>query len=143
LDPEAARLVRDFIEQLKGQGRTIFLCTHNLDEADRLCDRIGIFKTRLITLDTPANLRRRLYGRQVVFHLGRLDEQLAGVVRDLPFVQEVEAVGTRLVVRLDDPEAQNPVLVRRLVEAGADVQFVGELRRSLEDVYLQLVQQPG
>jgi len=57
LDPEAAKLVRDFIEELKALGRTIFLCTHNLDEADRLCDRIGIFKSRLITVDTPENLR--------------------------------------------------------------------------------------
>jgi ABC-2 type transport system ATP-binding protein len=139
LDPEAARLVRDAIEQLKGEGRTIFLCTHNLDEADRLCDRIAIFKTRLVTLDTPAALRRRLYGRQVVFHLRSVDGRLAEAVRGLPFVQEVKALDTKLVVRLDEPEAQNPIIVRALVEAGAEVQFVGELRRSLEDVYLQLI----
>jgi ABC-2 type transport system ATP-binding protein len=139
LDPEAARLVRDFIEELKGQGRTIFLCTHNLDEADRLCDRLAIFRTRLITVDTPANLRRRLFGRQVVVHLRGLDERLAGAVRELPFIQDVQALDSRLVVRLDDPESQNPALIRRLVEAGAEVQFVGELRRSLEDVYLELI----
>ena len=62
LDPEAAKIVRDFIEELKHEGRTIFLCTHNLDEADRLCDRIGIFKSRLIAIDTPENLRQKLYG---------------------------------------------------------------------------------
>ena len=140
LDPEAARLVRDAIDQLRGEGRTIFMCTHNLDEADRLCDRIGIFKTRLVTVDTPAALRRRLYGRQVVFHLRSVDNRLAESVRGLPFVQEVKALDTKLVVRLDEPEAQNPVVVRTLVEAGAEVQFVGELRRSLEDVYLQLIQ---
>ncbi|MBL8055789.1 MAG: ABC transporter ATP-binding protein [Anaerolineales bacterium] len=140
LDPEAARLVRDAIEQLKGEGRTIFLCTHNLDEADRLCDRIAIFKTRLVTVDTPAALRRRLFGRQVVFHLGRVDGALAETVRALPFVQEVKALDTKLVVRLDEPDTQNPAIVRALVAAGADVQFVGELRRSLEDVYLQLIQ---
>ena len=44
LDPEAAKTVRDFIETLRGQGRTIFLCTHNLDEAERLCERIGVFR---------------------------------------------------------------------------------------------------
>ena len=143
LDPEAARLVRDSIEALKGAGRTIFLCTHNLDEADRLCDRIAIFKTRLVTVDTPAALRRRLYGRQVVFHLRSVDNRLAEAVRAEPFVQEVKALDTRLVVRLDDPDTQNPVLIRRLVEAGAELQFVGELRRSLEDVYLQLIREPG
>ena len=52
LDPESAKVVRDFIAELKGEGRTIFLCTHNLDEADRLCDRIGVFKTHLLVVDT-------------------------------------------------------------------------------------------
>jgi ABC-2 type transport system ATP-binding protein len=139
LDPEAAKLVRDFVAQLRTAGRTIVLCTHNLDEADRLCDRIGIFRTRLITVDTPANLRRRLYGRRVVFHLRQAGADLAEVARGLPFVKDVEVVDNKLVVGLDDPEAENPVLVRRLVEAGAEVQFVGELRHSLEDVYLRLL----
>ena len=143
LDPEAAKLVRDFIAELKAEGRTIFLCTHNLDEADRLCDRIGIFKTRLITVDTPANLRRRLYGRKVVFHLQRVEPAWADAVRALPFVKDVQAVDNKLVVGLDDPEAHNPALVRQLVLAGAEVQFVGEIRHSLEDVYMQLIQRPA
>jgi len=139
LDPEAAKLVRDFIEDLKSEGRTIFLCTHNLDEADRLCERIGIFKTSLITVDSPENLRQRLYGRKVVFHLQQLDPAWVGVVRALPFVKEVQAVESRLVVGLDRPEEQNPVLIRTLVELGAPIQFVGELRHSLEDIYLQMI----
>ena len=141
LDPEAAKLVRGFIAELRTEGRTIFLCTHNLDEADRLCDRIGIFRTRLITVDTPANLRRRLYGRKVVFHMKRIDPAWAEAVRTLPFVKEVQAVDTKLVVGLDAPEEHNPVIVRRLVEAGAEVQFVGEVRHSLEDIYLNFIRQ--
>jgi ABC-2 type transport system ATP-binding protein len=141
LDPEAAKRVRDFIAELKTEGRTIFLCTHNLDEADRLCDRIGIFRTRLITVDTPANLRRRLYGRKVVFHMKRIDPTWVEAVRTLPFVKEVQAVDTKLVVGLDAPEEHNPVIVRRLVEAGAEVQFVGEVRHSLEDIYLNFIRQ--
>jgi len=143
LDPEAAKLVRDFIEELKAEGRTIFICTHNLDEADRLCGRIGIFKTRLITVDSPANLRRRLYGRKVVFHLKRLEPGWVDAVCALPFVKEVQAVDAKLVVGLDNPEDENPVILRRLVEAGADVQFVGELRHSLEEVYLKMVNEQG
>jgi ABC-2 type transport system ATP-binding protein len=139
LDPEAAHLVRDFIADLKKEGRTIFLCTHHLDEADRLCDRIGVFKTRLLVVDTPANLRTSVFGRKVVFHLRAANEKLAGVVRKLPFTREVKVVENKLVVTLDDPDAQDPDIVRALVSAGADVQFVGELRHSLEDVYLQLV----
>jgi ABC-2 type transport system ATP-binding protein len=140
LDPEAAHLVRDFIAELKKEGRTIFLCTHNLDEADRLCDRIGVFKSRLLVVDTPTNLRASVFGRKVVFHLRAADEKLARIVRKFDFVREVKLVENRLLVALDEPEARNPEIVRALVAAGADVQFVGELRHSLEDVYLQLVQ---
>jgi ABC-2 type transport system ATP-binding protein len=143
LDPEAAKLVRDFIAELRGQGRTIFLCTHNLDEADRLCDRIGIFKTKLVTVDSPANLRQRLYGRRVVIHLREAAPALAQAARGLDFVRDVQAVDNKLVVALDEPEAQNPQLVRVLVGAGADIQFVGELRHSLEDIYLQLIDAAG
>ena len=139
LDPEAAHLVRDFVAELKKEGRTIFLCTHNLDEADRLCDRIGVFKSRLLVVDTPTNLRASVFGRKVVFHLRSADEALAVKVRSLPFVREVKAVDNKLLVSLDEPESHNPDIVRVLVGAGADVQFVGELRHSLEDVYLQLV----
>jgi ABC-2 type transport system ATP-binding protein len=139
LDPESAHMVREFIADLRRQGRTIVLCTHNLDEADRLCDRIGVIKTRLLVLDTPANLRAQLFGRKVVFHLRALAPDLVAAVRALPFVRDVQGIDTKLLVTLDDPEADNPDIVRLLAGAGADVQFVGELRHSLEDVYLQLM----
>ncbi len=139
LDPEASHLVRDFIEQLKDSGVTIFLCTHNLDEADRLCTRIGIFKTHLVAVDTPENLRKTLFGRKVVFHLQNLQPAWAEMVRELPFVKDAQAVDGRLVISLDQPEEQNPIIIRQLVEAGAQVQFVGELRHSLEDIYMQMI----
>jgi ABC-2 type transport system ATP-binding protein len=139
LDPEGAHLVREFIGELKKEGRTIFLCTHNLDEADHLCDRVGVFKTRLLVVDTPTSLRASVFGRKVIFHLRAADEGLANDLRKLPFVHEVKVVENKLVVTLDDPETRNPEVVRSLVSAGADIQFVGELRHSLEDVYLQLV----
>jgi ABC-2 type transport system ATP-binding protein len=139
LDPEAAKLVRDFIAELKSEGRTIFLCTHNLDEADRLCDRIAVFNTRLRVVDTPAGLRRQLYGRQVVFHLAQTAEPFVNAINGLPYLKQVQAVDNKLIVALDDPETYNPELIRSLVAAEANIQFVGELRHSLEDVYLQLV----
>jgi len=139
LDPEAAKLVRDFIEDIKAQGRTIFLCTHNLDEADRLCGRIGVMKQRLLTMDTPANLRQRLFGRSVVFHLRRADASTLALIEGLPFVKSAQRVDNKIVASLDDPETHNPAIVRALVAAGADVQFVGELKHSLEDVYLSLM----
>jgi ABC-2 type transport system ATP-binding protein len=143
LDPEAAKLVHDFISELKTEGRTIFMCTHNLDEADRLCDRIGVMKQRLLVVDTPQNLRQQIYGRKVVFHLQQVNPALTGLIKALPFAHDVQTLdsptGGKIVVGLDDPETQNPIIIRKLVEAGAQVQFVGELRHSLEDVYLSLV----
>jgi ABC-2 type transport system ATP-binding protein len=139
LDVEAQQLVREFIEELRKEGRTIFLCTHNLDEADRLCDRIGVFKTRLVVVDTPTNLRSQRFGHQVVFHLAQVDDIMASRIRALPFVREAKVMENKLMVNLDDPETRNPEIIRVLVGLGAQVQFVGELRHSLEDVYLQLV----
>jgi ABC-2 type transport system ATP-binding protein len=143
LDPEAAKLVHDFIRELRTEGRTIFINTHNLDEADRLCDRIGVMKQKLLIVDSPQNLRQRLYGRKVVFHLRQAPPATVGLVKGLPFVKEVQYLttesGDKLVVALDDPETQNPLIIRKLVEADVDIQFVGELRHSLEEIYLSLI----
>jgi ABC-2 type transport system ATP-binding protein len=143
--------VRDFIETLCGQGRTIFLCTHNLDEAERLCDRIGVFRQSLIAVDTPDALRRKLFGRQTVVHLASSPKdaateaaRCAAIVREMPFARHVETLSdpdgaSKLVIGLDDPAVRNPEIVRALVTAGAEIRFVTELRHSLEDVYLSLI----
>ena len=131
--------MREFIVDLRQEGRTIIICTHNLAEADRLCDRIAVFSSRLLALDTPTNLRRELFGRRVVFHLAEAKPGLADSLKQHQFVQQAEVVDDKLVITLDDPDQQNPILVRTLVGLGAEIRFVGELRRSLEDVYLTLV----
>jgi len=143
LDPEAAKLVRDFVEELKTEGRTIFLCTHNLDEADRLCDRIAVFKHHIIKVDTPGRMRTSVFGRTVEFRLRRADDSLATLLQRFDFVKSVEVADGRLSVGMDDPESGNPTLVKALVEAGAEVQFVSEVRHSLEDVYLSLINHEG
>lgn len=139
LDPEASRLVRDFVLELRSEGRTIFLTTHNLDEAERLCDRIAVINQRLRVVDSPTGLRRGLYGRQVVFHLREVADPFVSALSSLDAVQTVNQVDNKLVVAVADPEQENPDLIRALVAAGADIQFVGELRHSLEDIYLQIV----
>lgn len=141
LDPEAARLVRLFITELSEQGRTIFMCTHNLNEADRLCDRIGIFKSRLISVDTPQNLRQELFGRKVVMHLGGIDQAWINPIKEITGVHDVQEVDKKLVITMDDPDRLNPVIIRLLVDLGADIKFVGELRHSLEEIYLQTMEE--
>jgi len=140
LDPEAARLVREFIAELKQAGRTIFLCTHNLEEADRLCDRVAVFNSQLVAVDTPAALRYRLFGRKVVFHLLSMQPVFKEIASAFDFVQNVQVFENKLIVTLEDPEKKNPELVRALVSAGAHIQFIGEIKRSLEDIYMQLLE---
>ena len=74
-----------------------------------------------------------------MFHLAEAAERFAAACQTFPFVKEVQAVDNKLVVAVDDAEAHNPELMRHLVQAGALIQFGGELRHSLEDVYLQVV----
>lgn len=140
LDPEAARLVRDFIGFLREEGRTIFLSTHNLIEADHLCDRIAVFKTKLLVLDTPAELRSQVFGRKVVFHLLNNEPKYQETINALHITSDVQQIDNKIIITTENPEQNNPVIIQALVNAGAEIQFVGELRRSLEDVYLQLVQ---
>ena len=143
LDPKAARTVRDFIAEIREAGRTIFLCTHNLDEADRLADRIAVINQRLIQVDNPATLHRSLYGRRVIVHLAAVTETVRAVVTSLPFVKHVQQEDNALVISLDNPEEQNPVIVQRIVAAGGAVQFVNEQRHSLEDIYFTLIEEEG
>jgi len=140
LDPQASRLVREFIEELKGEGRTIILTTHNLEEADRLCDRVAVISGHLLALDAPGELRKKIFGRKVVFHLQEGNQALVGALEKFPFVSDVQAVDNKILAAVENPEEQNPELIRALVDSGAELQFVGELRRRLEDVYLELME---
>ena len=139
LDPQASRLVREFIIELKEEGRTIIICTHNLEEADRLCDRVAVISGHLLALDEPGELRRKIFGRKVVFHLTEAKLELVNILEKFEGVSEIEIVDNKILAAVENPETQNPILIRELVENGAEVQFVGELKRRLEDVYLELM----
>ncbi|HEX7734376.1 MAG TPA: ABC transporter ATP-binding protein [Ktedonobacteraceae bacterium] len=139
LDPEAARTVRQFIAELRSEGRTIFLTTHNLHEADELCDQVGVFRTRLLRVDTPANLRVGMFGRGTVVRVVGEAEHWLETARALPFVGGVVANKDSLTVRLNDPDYQNPMLIRALITAGAQVRYVEAISHSLEEVYLGLI----
>ena len=143
LDPSASRTVRDFIEALKAEGRTIFLTTHNLDEAERLADRVGVLKQTLIAEDTPAALRQRLFGSRTLVTVANPEERWAAVAQEVAHVRGAQMRDGVLHVDVDSPAAANPGLVAALVAAGAQIQFVAEDRASLEQVYLELVEGNG
>ena len=141
LDPSAAKLVRDFVATLRDAGRSIVVCTHNLDEAERLCDRIGIMRGTLLQIDTPSGLRRGNGVAAVRVDLvgARRAPSFLEMLGSLPFVEAARADGDSLLVEVRDPRGDNPELVRALVEAGARIMHVSEQAATLEQVYLDLV----
>jgi len=141
LDPEAAGEVRRLIRTLREEGRTIFLSTHNLNEAEMLCSRIAVIHTRLLALDTPEQLRRRFFRSQIIVQLEALDAKVTEAVAKLPFVQEVRQEGSQLVLELTDSERNRPELVKAIVEAGGRVIGVSEKQYPLEEVYLRLIRE--
>jgi ABC-2 type transport system ATP-binding protein len=139
LDPEAAKVVRDYIVRLRSEGRTILLSTHNLDDADRLSDRVAVLRSRLLALDSPAELKRRLFRPTIDYQFQTLDDATIDAVRSFPSVRNVRRSGNQLYVQLDDPDRDNSALLAMLVGRGASVQYVERAAHSLEEVYLKLV----
>ncbi len=142
LDPSATRDVHDLIDALRQQGVTIFLTTHRLDEAERLCDRVAILNTTLRTIGRPDELRDQLFARTLtVSTLSPLPDP-GRVFAGLPAVDGWHAGGPAVyVLTVSDPAVAAPATTRALVAAGADVLSITQSRHSLEDVYLQLVDQ--
>ncbi len=138
LDPEASKTVRDFILELKKEKRTIFLNTHLLDEAEKICDRVAILKTSLITIGSPQELRRSLSSRRVKVQLQHVNDAIVSSVREMGY-QSVEVNADSIVIDLKEPEEENPAILRTVQGAGGNVVFVTEVGSSLEDVYLKLV----
>ena len=145
LDPESARVVHEFIDEIRGEGRTIFLCTHNLDEAQRLCDRVAIFRRRIIRMGSPTELRRSLYGRQVEVRLAdrrrspsRCSRRRAG----LP-ICTVDARSRRRRPAGDHAcrtwTRRCRPWSRRSVGAGAQISRVAEVEHSLQSAYFDLI----
>ena len=140
LDPAAARDVHELIDDLRRRGVTVFLTTHRLQEAERLCDRVAILNTTLRTIGRPDELRDRLFARSLMVRTVDPLGDPAAVFASVPGINKWHSDSQAgYVLDVSDTAAAAPALTRALVAAGADVLSIGEERRSLEDVYLQLV----
>jgi ABC-2 type transport system ATP-binding protein len=139
LDPEASKTVRDFILDLKKQKKTIFLNTHNLDEAQKICDRIAILNTRLMALGTPAELERSVSGRKTVVQLESVSDAIISAVKKVATGDVEVGEGNKLIIGVGNPEKENPDIMNAIGAAGGRIQFVTEASSTLEDVYLKLV----
>jgi ABC-2 type transport system ATP-binding protein len=140
LDPVAAREVHELIAHLREGGVTIFLTTHRLEEAERLCDRVAILNTGLRTIGRPDELRERLFARTLAVTTVEPLPEPAQIFGGLPGVDSWRADGAAgYVLGVSDPGLAAPAVTRALVESGANVLSIGESRHSLEDVYMELV----
>jgi ABC-2 type transport system ATP-binding protein len=138
LDPESAKTVREFILQLKNEKKTIFLNTHNLDEAQRICDRIGILNTKLTAIGTPEELEHSVGARRTVIQLEQVTDAILDSLKKLS-LEKIIHDETKLTIELANPNRENPAIVRAIVEAGGNIQSVSVSSSSLEDAYLKLV----
>jgi ABC-2 type transport system ATP-binding protein len=140
LDPVASHEVHELIAALRERGVTIFLTTHRLEEAERLCDRVAILNTTLRLVGRPDELREQLFKKALEVHVRTSLDDPGAVFAGLPGVEEWErspSGGYELTV--SDVQLAAPAVARALVGAGADILSIGESRHSLEDVYLQLI----
>src|SRR5487761_1415999 len=140
LDPESSKTVRDFILELKKEKRTIFLNTHNLDEAQRICDKIAILNTKLMAIGTPQELERSVSGRKTVIQLEQVSDVILSALKKLP-LGNIAVDGNRLTIDVMDPEKENVTIVDALVRAGGHIQSVTVVGSYLEDDYLKLVRE--
>ena len=140
LDPESAKTVREFILELKSEKKTIFLNTHNLDEAQRICDRIGILNTKLMAIGTPEELEHSVGARRTVIQLEQVNDVILNSLKKLS-LRNIYHDDNKVTIELANPYKENPPIVRAIVEAGGNVQSVSVSSSSLEDAYLKLVRE--
>jgi ABC-2 type transport system ATP-binding protein len=139
LDPVATREVHELIGSLRERGVTIFLTTHRLEEAERLCDRVAILSTTLRLVGRPDTLRKQLFRRSLDVRLRAPLDDPKAVLNPLPDVQGWEQTPSGYTLTVSDPDFAAPALARALVAADADILSIAESRHSLEDVYLELI----
>jgi ABC-2 type transport system ATP-binding protein len=138
LDPEASKTVRDFILELKKEKHTIFLNTHLLYEAERVCDHVGILKTKLLANGTPEKLRQSLWRTKTVIGLESINDAIVTALRKrIPWQTEVSK--NKLIVSVSNPELDNADIIDAIDQVGGRIQSVSQTTPTLEDVYLKLV----
>jgi ABC-2 type transport system ATP-binding protein len=141
LDPVAAAALRDDLADLAETERvTVFLTTHNLTDAERLCQQVAIIRAgKLLAMGTPNELRQRSGGERVEVYGSGFTPELLARLKALADVREVELVNQHLVVTVQ-PGAQFSGITALLVGGGAAVEDIRRGKASLEDAFLDLVE---
>ena len=138
LDPESSKTVRDFILDLKKEKKTIFLNTHNLDEAHKICDKIGIFNTKLMAIGSPEELEESVWSNKTVIQLEQINDKILKALYKLS-LKNITTDNNKLIIDVVNPKNENPIIVDAIVGAGGHVQYVTRLSPTLEDAYFKFV----
>ncbi len=139
LDPESAFMVRNFIEGMKNDRTTVFLCTHNLEEASNLSDIVCIIKNRIIRISTLDGLQQDRKGKEVEVTLTGIAEEFKDCFEGITEIKYIRFEDNRINLSIENPEKINPLIIRRLVDHGAEIVYFNEIKASLEEIYLDLI----
>jgi ABC-2 type transport system ATP-binding protein len=139
LDPASAHMVRNFIESLKQENITVFLCTHNLTEASSLSDRVCFIKQKIIRIATLSELQSHEKNKRVEIVFKQDASRYRKVLESIPGINSLNIMDNTASVFVENPESDNPGIIKRLANNDIDILYVNEIKASLEDIYLELI----
>jgi ABC-2 type transport system ATP-binding protein len=141
LDPMAAKIVREYILELKKKGNTILINTHNLSEAERICDMVALVKNRIVKVGNPKDLAKGLFTRTISITMQQIPSTILRDIESLHLISQAQVKGNQLILNVKNPEEDNPQILAWLLKQGLRVQFISEEEHSLEEVYLKLIEE--
>jgi len=141
LDPESAHMVRTFIEGLKNEQTTVFLCTHNLEEASNLSDVVCIIKTKILKIATLSELQNSKKFKNVEILFKNDAERYLKILDSFEDIKSKSTLENKIKISLENPETLNPIIIKKLIENGAEILYFNEIKASLEEIYLDLIKE--
>lgn len=139
LDPESAHMVRAFIESLKKEKTTVFLCTHNLEEASNLSDRVCIIKRKIIRIATLSELQNDDKNKRVEIVFTDDADRYIKLMEEIDEIKNIQTDKNKATLVIEKPEISNPIIIKKLVDSGAQVLYFNEIKATLEEIYLNLI----
>ncbi len=139
LDPESAHMVRNFIESLKKEKTTVFLCTHNLEEASNLSDRVCIIKRKIIRIATLSELQNDDKNKRVEIVFTDDAGRYIKLIEEIDEIKNIQTDKNKATLVIEKPEISNPIIIKKLVDSGAQVLYFNEIKATLEEIYLNLI----
>ncbi|HEY4695763.1 MAG TPA: ABC transporter ATP-binding protein [Candidatus Hydromicrobium sp.] len=139
LDPESAHMVRTFIDSLKKEKTTVFLCTHNLEEASNLSDRVCIIKGKIIRIATLSELQNDDKNKRTEIIFADDAERYVKLMEEIGQIKNIHTEKNRATVVIEKPETSNPLIIKKLIYSGAEILYFNEIKATLEEIYLDLI----